>query len=112
MVTIRTYCPVEVEPTCGKVRRRPDGVPPVPEGGLRAAVRRAALHFACETHCRWCWKQMQTTVGLAMVPPKAVVARKTTARTQVGLVLDDLFPFPLLFVMLVMGALKPLQAGE
>lgn len=44
-------------------------------------------------------------VGLGVVPPKAVVARKTALK-QVGLVTDDPFPFPWLFVMLEMGALK------
>lgn len=49
-------------------------------------------------------------MGLGVVPPEAVVARKTAALRQVGLVVDDPFPFPWLFVMLV-EALKPMRAG-
>jgi len=39
-------------------------------------------------------------VGLGVVPPEVVVARKTAALKQVGLVVDDPFLFPWLFVML------------
>jgi hypothetical protein len=45
-----------------------------------------------------------------VVPPKAVVASKTAALKQAGLVLDDPFPFPWLLVMLEVGALKPMRA--
>jgi hypothetical protein len=50
-------------------------------------------------------------MGLGVVPPEAVVARKTAALRQVGLVVDDPFPFPWLFVMLEVEALKPMRAG-
>jgi hypothetical protein len=48
-------------------------------------------------------------VGLGVVPTEAVVARKTAALKQVGLVVDDPFPFHWLFVML--EVLKPTRAG-
>lgn len=38
------------------------------------------------------------------------MASKTAALKQVGLVVDDPFPFPWLFVMLEVGALKPMRA--
>jgi hypothetical protein len=110
MGTHRTYCPVEAEPTCGKVRRTHGGAPLVLATGPRVAVRRVALHFVYETRCRWCWKQMLTTVGLGVVRPEAVVASKTAALKQVGLVVNDPFPFPWLFVILDVGALRPMRA--
>ena len=106
MGTHRTYCPVEAVPTCGKVRKIRGGAPPVLAMGLRVAVRRAALHFVCETRCR---RRLEQMVDLGVVPPKAVVARKTLALTQVGLVVDDPFPFPWQFVMSKVGELRPTQ---
>jgi hypothetical protein len=38
------------------------------------------------------------------------VASKTAALKQVDLLVDDPFPFPWLFVMLEVGALKPMRA--
>jgi hypothetical protein len=43
------------------------------------------------------------------MPPKGVVASKTAALKQVGLMVNDPFPFPWLFVMLEVGALKPMR---
>jgi hypothetical protein len=48
--------------------------------------------------------------SLGVVRPEVVVASKTAALKQVGLVVDDPFPFPRLFVRLEVGALKPMQA--
>jgi len=54
---------------------------------------------------------MQTTVGQGVVSLKAVEAKATAALAQAGLVWNDPFPFPWLFVMLEVGAPKPMRAG-
>jgi hypothetical protein len=94
-------------PTCGKVCRI-HGAPPVPETGLCAAVWRSAFHLRDLLPVVLGADVDNSGSGSGAAAGDGCGEQATLK--QVGLVVDGPFPFPWLFVILEVGALKPMRA--